>query len=111
MKHTERPEHGGRVTLRRSNVAAEASNSRVIYDAEWATEGGIWRGRVVASTEAAPELELGDTAPETEGDAPPRWLTDWTVQLVRTTARSVASTPDGEWPRRLTRWRAAPEER
>ncbi len=121
MKHHALPEHGGRTTLRRvparpetpestSSTSESAAAERVVYEAEWATVVGVWRGRFIATTTGGAEIER-DEASEAELGPAPAWLTDWTLQLVRTIARNVARDPDTEWPRRLTRWRASPEER
>jgi hypothetical protein len=122
VKHYALPEHGGRTTLRRvlaspaagpansENSAENTERERAVYEAEWATVQGVWRGRVNVSTAGQAEFEL-DPATEAELGPAPAWLVDWTLQLVRTIARNVARDPDSEWPRRLTRWRASPEER
>jgi hypothetical protein len=122
VKHYALPSHGGRATLRRVQARPAASPEtadtsadgataeHVVYEAEWATVQGVWRGRVSATTAGQVEFEL-DPATEAELGPAPAWLVDWSLQLVRTIARTVARDTDAEWPRRLTRWRASPEER
>jgi hypothetical protein len=106
VKPSVEPEHGGRVELRR-NLAAGAEP--VVFDAIWSTHEGTWRGQV---TIAGGQVSLDVTSSEHGAhSAPPSWLTEWTLGLVRTTLRSVARDPSAALPRRFTRWRAAPEER
>ncbi|MET0795665.1 MAG: hypothetical protein ABW061_29375 [Polyangiaceae bacterium] len=42
-----------------------------------------------------------------QGEAPPAWLESVARALLRTVWRSASS--DGEWPRRVTRWRPEPK--
>ena len=42
-----------------------------------------------------------------QGGAPPEWLEVYARALLRSVLRTKAS--NGEWPRRLTRWRPAPK--
>ncbi len=95
---------------RTENSAESAPAEGVVYEAEWATVQGVWRGRVSVNTAGQAEFQL-DPATEAQLGPAPAWLVDWTLQLVRTIARNVARDPESEWPRRLTRWRASPEER
>lgn len=116
MNEQVRPEHGGRVELRRGEAThtpdasslPEPSAADVVYQAIWSTRACAWRGTV---TIAGGQVSLSVTDSSGEEKAPPTWLTEWTLQLVRTTLRSAALDPEAELPRRLTRWRAAPEER
>jgi hypothetical protein len=48
-------------------------------------------------------LELGPW----QGEAPPAWLETVARALLRTVWRSATS--DGDWPRRVTRWRPEPK--
>ncbi len=48
-------------------------------------------------------LELGAW----QGEAPPPWLESVARALLRTVWRSA--TTDGDWPRRVTRWRPEPK--
>jgi hypothetical protein len=41
------------------------------------------------------------------GEAPPAWLETMARALLRTIWRNAAS--DGDWPRRVTRWRPEPK--
>jgi len=56
---------------------------------------------IVVSTLGAP-LEMGDW----RGGLPPPWLVALAQTLLRSLLRSKGS--DGEWPRRVTRWRPEP---
>jgi len=42
-----------------------------------------------------------------QGEAPPAWLETVARALLRTVWRSATS--DGDWPRRVTRWRPQPK--
>lgn len=92
------PRTGGRVELRLLHADTGAT-----YGARWATPEGLWVGELRADVD-------GNVHATFEKDAAPTWLVEWSQQLLRTTARSRRA-GDGPWPRRLTRWRAAPEER
>jgi len=91
-------EHGGRVELRLDQAAGDAP---VRYNARWFTADERIEGNVEIADGKPPEVTV---APEGEL---PDWLSSFTVTLVRTTARSAAQ--ENNWPRRLTRWRAAPK--
>lgn len=108
------PGTGGRVELRlrlpapgpasTSGDGQESAPPAAIYTTLWATADGSWEGEVHVSDAGRVEV-----LPEAPGEAaPPKWLVDFSAQLVRTTARSVLN-GNGAWPRRLTRWRAAPD--
>ncbi len=90
-------EHGGRVELR---LATEEDGS-VRYLARWYTSEEKLDGAVSVGTE--------DKTVEVESpESLPAWLESFTTSLVRTTARQAEAS--GTWPRRLTRWRKAPNE-
>lgn len=106
-----RPTTGGRVELRRRDPAADlesipdsGGSLQAAYEARWTTPQGTFIGELFVSNDGRITLQL-------DGEAPPAWLSDFTSQLLRATARSVIGPPPGTWPRRITRWRAAPEER
>jgi hypothetical protein len=93
-----RPDHGGRLELKLAN----ASEARAEYVLTLLTPDAELSSRVTID---APQdnLELG----EWQGGVPPAWLEGYARALLRTVLRTKSS--DGEWPRRLTRWRPAPK--
>lgn len=93
-------EQGGRVELRLLSVEEEGTEA--LYGARWFTADQQLEGRVSILMSDRPEVTL--TAP----DNLPEWLGAFTTTLVRTTARSAVT--DQVWPRRLTRWRKAPDD-
>lgn len=91
-------EHGGRVELRL--VAQTDGTTR--YAARWFTASEQINGEVT--------VQAGDN--QVAIDSPsslPEWLSSFTTSLVRTTARQAEK--EGNWPRRLTRWRKSPEKK
>lgn len=93
-----RPDHGGRVALR----LTEAAQERVRYTADFATAEGEWR------LEAQVRVDDGQVHLETPPDAaPPEWLRNMARTALRAAWRGRASAA-APWPRRITRWRAAP---
>ncbi len=89
-------EHGGRVELR----LAPQDDGTTRYLARWFTADEEMNGTV----SIAPE---GTSVSVSSPDSLPEWLESFTTALVRTTARQAEKS--GNWPRRLTRWRKAPE--
>jgi len=92
-----RPEHGGRLELKLS--AADATTAR--YALVIFTPTG--------ECEALATLDSANVAAELgawQGEAPPAWLEAFARALLRTVARNKGV--DGEWPRRVTRWRPDP---
>lgn len=96
------PSTGGRVELRLTE--GQAPRGVAAYTARWTTPDGTWLGELLVN-------EGGQIEPSFRGEAPPTWLLEFSAQLLRTTARSTNKAGGGVWPRRLTRWRAAPDER
>lgn len=90
-------EHGGRVELR---LDQSTEDNTVRYNARWFTADEKIEGQVEIGEGQPPAINVrpSETIPE--------WLNKFTVTLVRTTARTAAK--ENSWPRRLTRWRAAP---
>ena len=91
-----RPENGGRLEFKLvENLAATADYALTIFTPHAEATN---RAQVNADTGA---IEMG----EWQGEAP-----DWLVQFARTLLRGVLRTrqSDGDWPRRLTRWRPDP---
>lgn len=98
--------HGGRVELRLLPGDPQRPGAR--YVARFFFDEKVIEGW--ATIEAPP---LGQPHPliQIEADALPSWLADFTVTLLRTTARTVFAEADQAaqlWPRRLTRWRKEP---
>ena len=93
-----RPDHGGRLELKLAN----SSEARAEYVLTLLTPDAELCSRV---TMDAPEgsLELGDW----QGGVPPAWLEGYARALLRSVLRTKSS--DGDWPRRLTRWRPSPK--
>jgi hypothetical protein len=95
--HSVRPDHGGRLELKlkkTSDSTAHYSLSIFMPNAE------VSASVVVDSQRGA--LEIG----EWQGGSPPAWLEALARALLRSVLRSKGS--DGEWPRRVTRWRPEP---
>ncbi len=93
-----RPDHGGRLELK----LLAASETRASYALTLLTPEAEVSSRVTID---APQgsLELADWL----GGVPPAWLEDYARALLRSALRTKSS--DGDWPRRLTRWRPAPK--
>lgn len=89
-------EHGGRVELR----LVEQDDGTTRYAARWYTADEKLDGEVKITSGPLVTIESPATLPE--------WLGSFTTTLVRTTARQAEK--EGSWPRRLTRWRKAPDE-
>lgn len=91
-----RPEHGGRIEL----VLARADERGARYASTLSTAERSWSGSVeVAAGDGAVVIDVPDD--------PPAWLVDVVRGVVRAGWRARA---EAGWPRRLTRWRAGPEE-
>lgn len=93
-----RPDHGARLELKLTQTSAEGVRYALtlfLPEREITTE--------VLIRVASGALELGDW----EGSPPPAWLDAVARALLRTIWRGAAS--DGEWPRRVTRWRPEPK--
>jgi len=103
---------GGRIELRRRDqhpllgaLAEEGTLAALaVYEAYFWTPGSGWIGELIVSASGAVTARI-------DGDRPPAWLVDFGCQVLRTIARNVTGSPPSSWPRRVTRWRAAPEER
>jgi hypothetical protein len=91
-----RPEHGGRLELK----LTEASDASARYALSIFTPAGdaLTEVRIDLASEG---LELAEWR-----GTPPAWLEALARALLRTVIRDRNS--DGEWPRRLTRWRPEP---
>ena len=94
-------EHGGRVELR---LQSPASAAEALYSARF-FEG--------ASDKTEPrrvELKVtrdGQVSPISAGDPPSPWLLDFAQAVLKIAARNLGTQG---WPRRLTRWRKAPND-
>jgi hypothetical protein len=99
--------HGARTELRL--VEAGALGAR--YEVRWFL-GSESEENTAADAAAPSAFGLAVVAPsgeveiELQGGQVPTWALSFTDKLLRTTARSVQ---DGRYPRRLTRWRDAPD--
>jgi hypothetical protein len=91
--------HGGKVTLRLTATGPE----RVEYVGEVETEEATYGLRASIAVLSG-EIELG---PAHGGASAPAWL----VEVARTTLRGAwrAYRTGTPWPRRVSRWREAPE--
>lgn len=93
-----RPDHGGRLELK----LAAANETRAEYVLTLFTPDAELHSRVTIDA-PADRLELADW----QGGVPPTWLESYAHALLRSVLRTKTS--DGDWPRRLTRWRPAPK--
>ncbi len=93
-----RPDHGGRLELKLQDASdANARYALIVYTPER-------EHAALASIDAASdETELGAFS----DGAPPAWLEAFAKTLLRSVLRTKKS--DGDWPRRLTRWRPEPK--
>lgn len=92
-----RPDHGGRIELKLTEGSARTARyslSVFLPDADLSTAV-----QIDASTSA---LDLDEWL----GGAPPEWLESYAHALLRSLLRTKVS--EGDWPRRVTRWRPAP---
>ncbi|MEO6599206.1 MAG: hypothetical protein ABIQ16_04985 [Polyangiaceae bacterium] len=93
-----RPDHGGRLELKLTQASAERARYALtifLPEREVTTEALV--------ETASGTLELGAW----QGQPPPAWLETVARALLRTMWRSATS--DGDWPRRVTRWRPEPK--
>lgn len=95
--------HGVRTELR----LLAADEQGVHYEARWFFGQGAGSSGAAPSASGRAELDAkGTVTLHVEvGDVPP-WARDFTEKLLRTALRS--QTTGAGYPRRLTRWRAAP---
>jgi len=93
-----RPDHGGRLELK----LADASDTRAHYSLSLLTPDSEVSAEVTLDAPAE-RFELAGF----QGGAPPAWLEAYAHALLRSVLRTKRS--DGDWPRRLTRWRPAPK--
>ncbi|HYQ44353.1 MAG TPA: hypothetical protein VER11_20360 [Polyangiaceae bacterium] len=93
-----RPDHGGRLELKL--IAAGAT--RADYLLTLLTPSAEASARVAIDS-SSDSLELGPF----DGGVPPTWLEAYAHALLRSVLRTRNS--DGDWPRRLTRWRPEPK--
>jgi hypothetical protein len=92
-----RPEYGGRLELKLT--AGSATSARYALS--------IFSPDGDAAAEAAVEAGSGSVSlSEWHGTPPPPWLEAVARTLLRTAVRTKII--DGQWPRRISRWRAGP---
>ena len=92
-----RPEHGGRLELK----LAESDATKARYALMIFTPQGDCDTEATLHAEPV-AVELGAW----RGETPPAWLETFARALLRTVARNKGL--EGEWPRRVTRWRPEP---
>ena len=93
-----RPDHGGRIELKLA--AGTVASARYLVT--------IFTPNNEVSTQVAVDAASGGlTFDEWQAGTPPSWLEALAKTLLRTTLRTMQS--DGEWPRRVTRWRPEPK--
>jgi hypothetical protein len=92
-----RPDHGGRLELKLTN----ASDTSAHYTLSIFMPNAEVSASVVVDSQGG-TLDIG----EWRAECPPAWLETLARALLRSVLRSKGS--DGEWPRRVTRWRPQP---
>jgi hypothetical protein len=108
MLRAVQPDSGGR--FQAVLISEQASGAR--FRVELSTSAGVWQNEASVS-ESAGEVEWGTWSvtahlPAAEPAEPPEWLCRYLRAALRSAWRGRAE--DG-WPRRLTRWRDAPDAR
>lgn len=93
-----RPDHGGRLELK----LKDATEARAQYTLSLRTPESEVSALVVIDA-PGDRFELA----EWQGGVPPDWLQTYAHALLRSVLRTKSG--DGDWPRRLTRWRPAPK--
>ena len=94
-----RPDHGGRLELK----LQDASDSTARYTLTVYTPDSE-RSAPASIDVASEETELGAFS----DGPPPAWLEAFARTLLRSVLRTKKS--EGDWPRRLTRWRPEPKD-
>jgi hypothetical protein len=92
-----RPDNGGRLELK----LTKASDSTAHYTLSVFMPDAEVRASVVVDSQGG-----ASDISEWRGGPPPAWLETLARALLRSVLRSKGS--DGEWPRRVTRWRPEP---
>lgn len=87
-----------RVELLRSDSLPGETPAEVAYDARVELGAEVRQGRARVDSTGAVQLAF-------EGGNPPPWVLVWMRALLRAKWRER----EHGWPRRLTRWKAAPE--
>ncbi|MEN9577018.1 MAG: hypothetical protein RJA70_27 [Pseudomonadota bacterium] len=90
-----RPHSGGRVTVKLTGK----DEHRVTYELSCLVAEASHQGTAV--------VELATGVVSVDCEAAPDWISAFAQVLLRGAWRTRESTP---WPRRLTRWRAAPQD-
>ena len=93
-----RPDHGARLELK----LTQGSETRADYTLIVLTSDAELSAQVSLDA-AADSLQLASW----QGGVPPAWLESYAHALLRSVLRTKNS--DGDWPRRLTRWRPGPK--
>jgi hypothetical protein len=97
------PDTGGRFEVLLLSQDANGARFRV----ELSTNAGVWSNEALVS-QASGEVEWGAWVTAADSVTPPEWLSKYLRAGLRAAWR--AHSEDG-WPRRLTRWRDAPDPR
>lgn len=87
----------GRLNLR----LEPGADPKVRYRAELSIESQSWQGSVEVDAEGAVRFEVPGQ--------PPAWLCQATSAILRAEWRNRRGADATPWPRRITRWRLAPE--
>ena len=93
-----RPDHGGRLELKLTQASADGACYALTV---FLPEREVSVEASVPTVSGAPEFGAW------QGEPPPAWIESVARALLRTVWRSASS--DGEWPRRVTRWRPEPK--
>jgi hypothetical protein len=93
-----RPDHGGRLQLK----LEDATEARAHYTLSLSTAESEVSALVTIDV-PTDRFELAAW----QGGPPPGWLETYAHALLRSVLRTKSS--DGDWPRRLTRWRPGPK--
>ncbi|HEY3237867.1 MAG TPA: hypothetical protein VGJ84_24320 [Polyangiaceae bacterium] len=97
--------HGGRIELKLSRNEAAA-----VYQVKLETSPANWQGSAEIRLDGTVELgEFRQPEPSSDASTPPVWLVDSLRRLLRALWRAHAASGSEKWPRRVHRWRAAPE--
>lgn len=105
-------EHGGRIELRLAGSSAEsATYAATLLTSQARFETAVQVGPTAGSGQVAFGAWRALAAAEPPvplADAPPPWLIADARAALKAALRTSQS--EGRWPRRITRWRAAPAE-
>jgi hypothetical protein len=98
------PVSGGRLEARLA--ASDAAGAR--YAVELSSPAGVWNSEVDVAAADGEVRWQGWSSGSAAGGEPPEWLCRYLRAALRSAWRAL---PEDGWPRRLTRWREAPDPR